>query len=250
MTKYLLTFLIIIFTSVNVCSQTLVKDAKAEREILALEQELLEALNRKDRTTLERLIADGFTFIHSTGRMEIRKEYIDSAVAGNLARQNLNVEKFDEDLRIYRRNTAIRYSRNEMRDKTDNSVVFRMRNIAVYVNVSGRWQWASGQSTKLPLRPQAKAINLQVYEMYVGTYAIDANRVLTVTRENGTLTAEVTGRPRFDLIPKSETEFIRFSDDLDYGNSEIVFVKDESGQVIGAVYRSDNKEVWRAKRSK
>jgi hypothetical protein len=79
--KYLLTLLTVVFTTVNVCSQTLPKDAKAEREILAFQKELSEAMNRKDRAMLERLIADGFTFIHSTGGMENRKEYIDNAVA-------------------------------------------------------------------------------------------------------------------------------------------------------------------------
>lgn len=231
-------------------SQTLPNDTKIEREILAFEQELLEAMNRKDRATLERIIANGFTFIHSTGAMETRKEYIDNATAGNLARQNLNVERFDEELRIYGGNTAIRYSRNVMRDKTGNTIVHRMRNIAVYINLSGRWQWASGQSTKLPIRPQAKAINPQIYETYTGRYAIDSNRVLIVTKENGILIAQVTGRPKLELIPKSETEFIRFSEDNDYGNSEIIFVKDESGQVSYAVYRSDDKEIWRAKKGK
>jgi hypothetical protein len=86
--------------------------------------------------------------------------------------------------------------------------------------------------------------------MYVGRYAIDSNRVLTITTEKGVLIAQVTGRPKHELIPKSETEFIRYSDDYDYGNSAIVFVKDESGQVSYAVYRSDDKEVWRAKSSK
>ena len=248
--KYLLTVLTIVFTTVSVCSQTLPKDAKAEREILAFQKELSEAMNRKDRAMLERLIADGFTFIHSTGGMENRKEYIDNAVAGNLNSQNLNVEKLDEQIRVYGGNTAIWYGRGEMRNKTDNSIVSRLRHISVYIKVAGRWQLASGQSTKLPLRPQAKAINSQIYEMYVGRYAIDANRVLTVTRENGILNSQGTGRPKFELIPKSETEFMSFNEDNDYGNSEIVFVKDETGQVSHAVFRRDNKEVWRAKRIK
>jgi hypothetical protein len=123
---------------------------------------LSEALNRKDRTALERIIADGFTFIHSEAKVDTRKEYIDIAALGNQARQRFNVERSDEELRIYGGNTAIRYSRNTMRNKTDNSIVHRMRNVAVYVNVSGRWQWASGQSTKLPIRPQATAINSKI----------------------------------------------------------------------------------------
>jgi len=249
--KRFLILLALAFIMATVCSsQTSTKDAKSEKEILVLERELSQALDRKDRGTLESVIADGFTFIHSTGRLETRREYIDNAAAGNLARQQLNVERANEELRIYGGNTAIRYSRNTMRDNTDNSIVYRMRNIAVYVNASGRWQWASGQSTKLPLRPVAKTLNAQIYESYVGKYAIDATRFLTVSTENGVLRAQVTGRPKLELIPRSETEFIRYSDDNDYGNSEIVFAKDESGQISYAVYRSDNKEIWRAKRSR
>lgn len=65
-------------------------------------------------------------------------------------------------------------------------------------------------------------------------------------KERATSFASTEKRPG----AKSETEFMRFSEDNDYGNSEIAFVKDETGQVSHAVYRSDNKEVWRAKRIK
>src|SRR5215203_2980160 len=98
--KRFLILLALAFIMATVCSsQTSTKDAKSEKEILVLERELSQALDRKDRGTLESVIADGFTFIHSTGRLETRREYIDNAAAGNLARQQLNVERANEELR-------------------------------------------------------------------------------------------------------------------------------------------------------
>jgi hypothetical protein len=127
---------------------------------------------------------------------------------------------------------------------------FRMRNVAVYVKTGERWLWVSGQSTKLPLRPKAATVNPQIFNSYLGQYEIGANRFLIVALEGDKLVSQTTGRPKLELIPKSETEFIRFSEENDYGNSEIVFVRDEKDKLLYAVYKSDGKEIWRAKKVK
>ncbi|MCM3904940.1 MAG: nuclear transport factor 2 family protein [Pyrinomonadaceae bacterium] len=53
------------------------QDAKAEEEIRTLRQALLDAGRRNDRAALEQMIADGFTFIHSTGSIDTKKQWID-----------------------------------------------------------------------------------------------------------------------------------------------------------------------------
>ena len=61
---------------------------------------------------------------------------------------------------------------------------------------------------------------------------------------------QVTARPKFELIAKSDTTFARFSEDNDYGDDEIVFVKDAGGRVTHAALRGATQEVWRAKKVK
>ena len=45
----------------------------AEQEVRALRQALLDAGKRNERPALESMIADGFTFIHSTGNIDTKK---------------------------------------------------------------------------------------------------------------------------------------------------------------------------------
>ncbi len=118
------------------------------------------------------------------------------------------------------------------------------------MKVAGRWQLVSGQSTRLPLRPRAVAIDSRLYDDYVGQYKIGRGRNLTVTNEGGSLMGQVTARPKFELIAKSDTTFARFSEDNDYGDDEIVFVKDAGGRVTHAALRGATQEVWRAKKVK
>jgi len=51
---------------------------------------------------------------------------------------------------------------------------------------------------------------------YTGRFQANQDSVLTLTNQNGTLVAEPTGEPKFELLPISETTFIRRDADLKY----------------------------------
>jgi CubicO group peptidase (beta-lactamase class C family) len=59
---------------------------------------------------------------------------------------------------------------------------------------------------------------------YTGRFQVNPDRVLTVTNENGTLIAEPTGDPKFELLPISETTFVRRDANLKYE-----FVRNRNG---------------------
>ena len=227
--------------------QTSKPDGKLLEEARNFEKNLIEALRKSDRTALERMLADGFTFIHSTGYMETREEYLKNAGAGNLQLQRTELETLDETWRIFEGTTVIRYARSVMRNKAANTEN-RMRNIAVYVKTAKGWQWVSGQSTKLPVRPKAATIDARVMEDYAGTYEIGGGRFFTVTRENGVLFGLTTGRLKTELIPASDTTFVLFNEENDPGYMVITFVRDSGGKVSEAVLHLNGQEVWRAKR--
>src|SRR5262245_16600930 len=73
----------------------------AEQEFRAFERDLVGALKSGDRPALERLIADPFTFIHSTGALETRKMYVDNAVAAREAGRRPDIELLEDHLEIY-----------------------------------------------------------------------------------------------------------------------------------------------------
>ncbi len=56
---------------------------------------------------------------------------------------------------------------------------------------------------------------------------------MTVTGEGNRLFAQLTGQPKFEILPNSETEF--FWKALD---AQITFVKDKKGKVTKAIHHS------------
>jgi ketosteroid isomerase-like protein len=231
----------------DVRAQSGTPDPRVEQEIKVLVREWLDAQARRDGAVLQRILADDFVFIHTTGGTETKKQFIDAAVAGTLTSQRTLLETTEERVRSYDGKTAIYSGVAAMRDKATNAILTRVRGVYVFVNVGGSWRCVSGQSTKLPVRPQVAAVDSAVYRSYVGRYDIDGKRVLTVTIEDEQLRGQITGGRKLELLPKSETEYIRFSDDNDE-RSEIIFVKDQNQQVTHAILRSEGREIWRAQR--
>ena len=221
-------------------------EPKTERELKALRREFFEAQKQGDRSALERLIADGFTFVHSTGVIENRKQYIDRTIAQ--AARSPEIEFLDEQLRVYENGVAVWVSRAVVRPKGESSEI-NLRSTDVVVKTGRQWQWISVHSTKLPTRPTAAVVASDTLKSYVGQYQISVDRILTVTEEGGNLKGKAAGIRQSDLIPKSETEFVWFSPDSNV-DMRIVFIKDQQGRVTDALLRSDGKEAWRAKKLK
>lgn len=230
--------------------QPLTQDIKIEQEIRAVGQELRDAAKRKDRVALERLIADGFTFIHSNGATDSKKTYIDKAAAGaqSLQQAGAGAEVQNEALRVYEGSTAVWISRGILRNPIQNTEL-SLRTVMVYARINGHWQWVFGQSSPLPTRPNAAAIVQSLYEAYVGQYEIGAGRTFTVIKEGDTLRALTTNRQPGELIPKSETEFIWFNPDVNL-DAQFTFIRGDAGQVTHVAYRANGQEVWRAKKVK
>ncbi|HET6934866.1 MAG TPA: DUF4440 domain-containing protein [Candidatus Angelobacter sp.] len=229
-------------------AQASIDTGNAEREVRALQRDWMDAMTRGDRAALDRIIGENFTFIHSTGGMEGKKEYIDRAAAGAQLFQRSEITVEGEQLHLYEDRTAVWTSRLTMRNKTDHTET-NLQSTNVYVKTNGRWQWVAGQSTRLPTRPEPATINGAVLKTYAGQYSIAAGRSLTVTEDGGTLRAVVTGYRPAELVPKTETEFVWFNPEMNV-YSEVVFVRDSSGQVTQAVFQREGVEVWRGKKVK
>jgi hypothetical protein len=61
---------------------------------------------------------------------------------------------------------------------------------------------------------------------------------MTVTREGQRLFAELTGQPRFEIFPRSESEFF-----WKVVNAQVRFVKDDNGKVLKAIHRQGGSEL-------
>jgi hypothetical protein len=78
---------------------------------------------------------------------------------------------------------------------------------------------------------QPAEVNPAVYDDYIGEYDF-GRAVLTVTKEDDRLFAQMTGQPKFEIFPRSETEFF-----WKIVNAQITFVKNDKGEVTKANYR-------------
>ena len=60
---------------------------------------------------------------------------------------------------------------------------------------------------------------------------------MTITREGNRLFAQLTGQPKFEVFPKSETEFF-----WKVVNAQVTFVKDKSGKVTKAIHEQSGQK--------
>jgi len=81
-------------------------------------------------------------------------------------------------------------------------------------------------------------VDSAVYDAYVGEYDYGNSMILNVTKENDKLFAQMTGQPKFEIFPRSETEF-----SWKVVNAQITFVKNEDGKVTKAVHHQGGMEI-------
>jgi hypothetical protein len=73
-------------------------------------------------------------------------------------------------------------------------------------------------------------VNPEILESYVGRYELMPGIVFDVTVEGGSLMVQITGQPRFQVYPESETKFF-----YKVVEAQITFQKDAEGKVTGLV---------------
>ncbi len=223
-------------------------DSKPENQIQALVNELRDAAKRKDRAVYERVLADGFFFIHSNGATENRQVYINKFASGAQTVQQDSGTIQDERVTMYGENSAVYVMRGVLNDPSKNAEL-ALRTVLVLSKINGRWQEIYGQTSPLPPRPKAAVVDLKLYDAYVGEYQVREGVVFTVKREGNTLRTTQTFRQPGELIPKSDTEFVWYNPDIVY-DGQVTFIKSETGEVTHAAFRSNGNEIWRAKKLK
>lgn len=72
---------------------------------------------------------------------------------------------------------------------------------------------------------------------YLGQYDYTGG-IMTITQERDQLFAQLTGQPRFEIFPKSETKFF-----WKIVNARVRFVKNEKGEVSKAIHFQANTEI-------
>jgi len=89
---------------------------------------------------------------------------------------------------------------------------------------------AGGELAPLPPKPTAVSVARETLAAIVGRYDYNGP-VMTITQDGDRVFAQLALQPRFEIYPKSDTEFF-----WKVVDAQITFVKDASGKVVGAVH--------------
>ncbi len=73
------------------------------------------------------------------------------------------------------------------------------------------------------------SVDAEIYDDYVGRYEYGPGAVLTVTRDENRLLAQLSGQPDFEIFPASESKFF-----WKVVDAQVEFLRDENGKVTAA----------------
>ncbi len=92
-------------------------------------------------------------------------------------------------------------------------------------------------STTVPTREEV-GISESVLKDYVGEYELQPGFTITVTLEDGSLTAQATGQEKFPVFPESENKFF-----YKVVDAQIVFMRNEAGMVDSLILHQGGQEM-------
>ena len=108
-------------------------------ELIALERSLCEAITRGDMKTLDALIADDYTHIHATGRLDDKQGFV-----SNIAKKPRTTTRSNQSIRVYG-DTAILIG--EQTNAFADGRALKGLSQAVVVRQNGTWRFVAGQLT-------------------------------------------------------------------------------------------------------
>jgi ketosteroid isomerase-like protein len=200
--------------------------------------EVRSAIAKHDQAALERLYADEFLFVHTTGGMDTRAEHI----ARSLTADTANAPDGPAEPTPVETHTSVYgdVAVATMQVKTNQNRLLWWT--YVYVRRDGRWQIARQHGTAVPPPTVAATVDPSVYAQYVGKYKYDeTGLIVTVSMQDGALHSQLAGRPPVTLVPQSETTY-----QAQPGNAAFTFVRGADGKVTHFVVRRPTGEQARA----
>jgi hypothetical protein len=208
-----------------------IKEEKTKQEIQKLFSDLNEAITKRDRSRLEQLYADEFQYIRPSGGVINKVTQIGGIMSSDPIFSTPIPAPAIESLMMYGDVVVARHT---------------VRNTAVtsiFVKKDGRWQLLQAQGTRLAPERNPITLDSKLLDSFVGKYEFGPNAIGTVTREGDGIRWRGGNRLPVTLVPLSPTQF--FAKETE---TEMMFVKNESGQVTGVVLRLGSCQDSKAKK--
>jgi ketosteroid isomerase-like protein len=220
--------------------------APANSAIEDVELRFAKALDARDRSALEKLLTDQFTWVHgSDGRMDTREDWLANAARGMaLTGQKSERTEYGASTQLYgtpQAHSAIRIARIRLVDVANKRESWLRQSHVLVRGEDGEWRIALGQGVVMYEGPPLDAA---LHERYVGTYVISPERKLVLAWEDGGLQATLPSGARTQIFLASPTE--EASRTASAGR--LKFTLGDDGRPVAASLVRGDQEVWRAKR--
>ena len=120
----------------------------AESEVLRADDRRFEAMRKADWAALDAALADDLTYVHSSARLESKKEHLTNLRAGKPHYRGIAPR--DRHARVHG-DVGIVNGVSEMHvENAGKEQRFTVRYLAIYTKVGGQWRMIAWQSTRLP----------------------------------------------------------------------------------------------------
>jgi ketosteroid isomerase-like protein len=205
-----------------------------EQELRRLEDEWLASYLRGDKATFDRIVADDFTGTDESAKVRSKAQERE-LIQATPSPAGVTLTNEDVQIRIYG-DTAIITGRIVSKSQigSQTNINFQSRFTDTFLRRQGSWQVVARHYSRVPPERTAIKLDPKISDAYVGRYEIAPNVVFNVTKEGDKLMSQVTGQPKFELLPESEIAFF-----LKEVPAQFVFLRDEKGQVAQLIIIQD-----------
>ncbi|HMS08848.1 MAG TPA: nuclear transport factor 2 family protein [Pyrinomonadaceae bacterium] len=117
-------------------------NAKIEREIIEFRTEIREAVKAKDRKSLERFFADGFTHTHASGKVDGKAERVDFFLKGEPTIEDVEPEEIR--IVVHGKDLATAIGKTSLLFGTETRT---FQWTGVFYKSKGRWQQIATHAT-------------------------------------------------------------------------------------------------------
>jgi ketosteroid isomerase-like protein len=121
--------------------------AKIFEAIRAVERERFRAMVDGDGQSLDSLLADNVSYVHTNGKRETKRQFIDGIVAGR--RRYRQIEVQSQDLLAVGRETCVVTGRALIEMEANNgALLFPIAYTAIHTQEDGQWRLIAWQATR------------------------------------------------------------------------------------------------------
>lgn len=207
--------------------------AATQREIVAITQQLMDALVPGKADVWQRLLADDAMVTDEFGRRQNKKEAVEGIKPlppGFSGR----IEIRDPHVHVYGDSAVLDCEEYETETVFGQRLVVRYLAMNTFVRRDGAWKVAAMMDVTLPTPPPALAVRDIALDDYPGTYRYGPDRAWVFALEDGKLVYRTkAGRPPVSVDAIAKDVFMGGDDEKNL----LVFRRDEHGRIVELIER-------------